>query len=189
VAIVINIDRPKPTRSKQRSTPIDYVKYIALAQALINDPELVFLDEPMSGLDPLGRKQMREIIISLGDAGKTVFFNSHVLTEVEQICNRVGILAQGELICCGTLGELLTNDDRYYYVSGRGGNQEVLDRWIRNITYHDDIWSGQMQGELKEFMATLQLLDAELISLKQGRASLEEFFMEQMDLRGIRSSS
>jgi ABC-2 type transport system ATP-binding protein len=165
------------------------VQRVGMAQALINDPELVFLDEPMSGLDPLGIKQMREIIVSLGDAGKTVFFNSHVLAEVEQICSRVGIMAQGELICCGTLSELLTNTDRYYDVSGRGGNREVLDRWISNITYHDDIWHGKIQGEPQEFLGTLRLLEAELISLKQGRASLEEFFMEQMDLRGIRSSS
>ena len=173
------------------------VQRVGMAQALINDPELVFLDEPMSGLDPLGRKQMRDIIVSLGDRGKTVFFNSHVLGEVEQICSRVGILAQGELICCGTLSELLTNtvgeaapaEHRYYDVSGRGGNREVLDRWMSNITYHDDIWHGKIHGEPQEFLATLRLLPAELISIKQGRASLEEFFMAQMELRGIRSSS
>ncbi|WP_310427350.1 ABC transporter ATP-binding protein [Chamaesiphon sp. VAR_48_metabat_135_sub] len=186
---LVGLARSAAQKKQLRQYSKGMVQRVGMAQALINDPELVFLDEPMSGLDPLGRKQMREIIISLGDAGKTVFFNSHVLTEVEQICNRVGILAQGELICCGTLGELLTNDDKYYYVSGRGGNREVLDRWMKNITYHDDVWSGQMQGEPQEFMATLQLLDAELLSLRQGRASLEEFFMEQMELRGIRSSS
>jgi ABC-2 type transport system ATP-binding protein len=165
------------------------VQRVGMAQALINDPELVFLDEPMSGLDPLGRKQMREIIVTLGDAGKTVFFNSHVLSEVEQVCNRVGILARGELICCGTLSELLTNNDKYYYAIGRGGNREILNRWIGNIDYHDDIWSGQINGEPQEFMSTLNLMGAELLSLKQGRASLEEFFMEQMEIRGIRSSN
>ncbi len=165
------------------------VQRVGMAQALINDPELIFLDEPMSGLDPLGRKQMREIIISLGDLGKTVFFNSHVLSEVEEICNRVGILAQGELICCGTLSELLTNNDLYYYASGRGGNREILSRWIGDIKYYNDIWSGQINGEPQEFMGTLKLMGAELLSLKQGRASLEEFFMEQMELRGIRSST
>jgi ABC-2 type transport system ATP-binding protein len=167
---------------------------VGMAQALINDPELVFLDEPMSGLDPLGRKQMRDIIISLGNSGKTVFFNSHVLSEVEQICDRVGILAEGELICCGTLEELLATPqriaiDRYYYVSGRGGDPEVLNRWVKNIGYRNEIWYGQLHDEPQEFMATLRLLDAELISLKEGRASLEEFFMEQMELRGIQSSS
>jgi ABC-2 type transport system ATP-binding protein len=172
------------------------VQRVGMAQALINDPELIFLDEPMSGLDPLGIKQMREIIVSLGDAGKTVFFNSHVLAEVEQICSRVGILARGELICCGTLSDLLVNpvapdlnSERYYEVVGRGGNREVLNRWVRDLTYHDDVWQGKIYGEPQEFLSTLRLLEAELISLKQGRASLEEFFMEQMAIRGIRSST
>ena len=172
------------------------VQRVGMAQALINDPELIFLDEPMSGLDPLGIKQMREIIVSLGDAGKTVFFNSHVLAEVEQICSRVGILARGELICCGTLSDLLVNpvdmeqnSGRYYDVVGRGGNREVLDRWMSDIVYQDDMWQGKLHGEPQEFLSTLRLLEAELISLKQGRASLEEFFMEQMEIRGIRSST
>ncbi len=173
------------------------VQRVGMAQALINDPELIFLDEPMSGLDPLGIRQMREIIVSLGDAGKTVFFNSHVLAEVEQICSRVGILARGELICCGTLSDLLVNPvgteglaaGRYYDVTGRGGDREVLDRWIGDIAYHDDLWHGRIHGEPQEFLATLRLMAAELISLKQGRASLEEFFMEQMEIRGIRSST
>jgi ABC-2 type transport system ATP-binding protein len=186
---LVGLAQSAAKRKQLRQYSKGMVQRVGMAQALINDPELVFLDEPMSGLDPLGRKQMREIIISLGDQGKTVFFNSHVLAEVEQICNRVGILAQGELICCGTMSELLIDKDRYYYVSGRGGSPDVLDRWMSNITYHDDTWSGKMQGEPQEFMATLRLLDAELISLNRGRASLEEFFMEQMELRGIRSSS
>ena len=186
---LVGLDRSSAKKKQLRQYSKGMVQRVGMAQALINDPELIFLDEPMSGLDPLGRKQMREMIIALGDAGKTVFFNSHVLTEVEQVCNRVGILAQGELICCGTLSELLTNRDRYYYVSGRGSNPEILSRWVTDIVYRDDVWSGQIQGEPQEFMATLRLWDAELISLQQGSASLEEFFMEQMELRGIRSSS
>lgn len=162
---------------------------VGMAQALINDPELIFLDEPMSGLDPLGKKQIRDIIISLGDRGKTVFFNSHVLAEVEQICNRVGILAQGELICCGTLSELLKNDNRYYHVSGHGGDLDTLSCWIDNLDDRDNIWSGRFSGEPQDLIATLSLMNAKLISFYQERASLEDFFMQQMDLRGIRSSN
>jgi ABC-2 type transport system ATP-binding protein len=186
---LVGLARSAAQKKQLRQYSKGMVQRVGMAQALINDPDLIFLDEPMSGLDPLGRKQMREIIISLGDAGKTIFFNSHVLTEVEQICSRIGILAQGELICCGSLDELLTDRDRSYYVSGRGGNMEVLDRWLQHISYQGDVWYGQIHGEPQEFMATLRLLDAELLSLKQGRASLEEFFMDQMELRGIRSSS
>ncbi len=186
---LVGLSQSAAKKKQLRQYSKGMVQRVGMAQALINDPELVFLDEPMSGLDPLGRKQMREIIISLGDLGKTVFFNSHVLSEVEEICNRVGILAQGELICCGSLSELLTNNDRHYHASGRGGNREILSRWIGDIKYYNDIWSGEINGEPQEFMGTLNLMGAELLSLKQGRASLEEFFMEQMDLRGIRSST
>ncbi len=186
---LVGLSQSAAKKKQLRQYSKGMVQRVGMAQALINDPELIFLDEPMSGLDPLGRKQMREIIISLGDLGKTVFFNSHVLSEVEEICNRVGILAQGELICCGTLSELLTDNNKYYYASGRGGNREILSRWIGDIKYYNDIWSGQINGDPQEFMGTLKLMGAELLSLKQGRASLEEFFMEQMELRGIRSST
>jgi ABC-2 type transport system ATP-binding protein len=84
---------------------------IGLAQALIHDPELVILDEPMSGLDPLGRKQVRDIILDLRDRGKTVFFSSHILPDVEMLCDRVGIVGNGQLRAEGTVDELV---DRHH---------------------------------------------------------------------------
>jgi ABC-2 type transport system ATP-binding protein len=79
-----------------------------LAQALINDPELVVLDEPMSGLDPIGRKEVRDLIVELRDAGKTVFFSTHILSDVEAITDRVAIIARGQLQSIGTPGELVS---------------------------------------------------------------------------------
>jgi len=81
---------------------------VGLAQALINDPDLLILDEPTSGLDPLGRMKVREIIQRLKNEGKTVFFSSHELGEVETVCDRVAIIAQGELKVEGAVGELVT---------------------------------------------------------------------------------
>ncbi|HEX5059993.1 MAG TPA: ABC transporter ATP-binding protein, partial [Kofleriaceae bacterium] len=78
-----------------------------LAQALMNDPELVVLDEPMSGLDPIGRKEVRDLIIELREAGKTVFFSSHILTDIEAIADRVAIVARGQLQSQGTPAELI----------------------------------------------------------------------------------
>ena len=78
-----------------------------LAQALMNDPELVVLDEPMSGLDPIGRKEVRDLIVSLRDAGKTVFFSTHILSDVEAITDRVAIIARGQLQAEGTPSELV----------------------------------------------------------------------------------
>jgi ABC-2 type transport system ATP-binding protein len=79
-----------------------------LAQALMNDPELVVLDEPMSGLDPIGRKEVRELILELRDRGKTVFFSTHILSDVEAITDRVAIIARGQLQAHGTPGELVS---------------------------------------------------------------------------------
>jgi ABC-2 type transport system ATP-binding protein len=79
---------------------------IGFAVALVNDPPLLILDEPMSGLDPLGRRQIRELILRCRDEGKTLFFSSHVLGDVEQICDRVSMLARGRLIKQGRIDEL-----------------------------------------------------------------------------------
>jgi ABC-2 type transport system ATP-binding protein len=78
-----------------------------LAQALMNDPEVVVLDEPMSGLDPIGRKEVRDLILELRDKGKTVFFSSHILTDIEAIADRVAIIARGALTAQGTPAELI----------------------------------------------------------------------------------
>jgi ABC-2 type transport system ATP-binding protein len=83
---------------------------IGLAQALIHDPELVILDEPMTGLDPVGRKQVRDLILSLRDRGKTIFFSTHILHDVEMICDRVGIVMRGRLMASGRVEELIRSD-------------------------------------------------------------------------------
>src|SRR3989442_5033591 len=80
---------------------------VGIAKALINDPELVFLDEPMSGLDPLGRREVRDLILELKAAGKTVFFSTHILSDAETLCDRVAILNRGRLQGCGGLRNIL----------------------------------------------------------------------------------
>jgi ABC-2 type transport system ATP-binding protein len=81
---------------------------IGLAQALVNNPDLVILDEPLTGLDPLGRKQVKDLILSLKEQGKTIFFSSHILPDVEMLCDRVGIIWQGRLVKTGRLDQLLS---------------------------------------------------------------------------------
>jgi ABC-2 type transport system ATP-binding protein len=128
---LVGLSKLDARKKQMRQYSKGMLQRIGMAQALINDPELVFLDEPMSGLDPMGRYQMREIILSLKSQGKTIFFNSHILSDVEKICDRVAILAQGELICTGSLNELLGTTE-IYHVKGQGGNLDILNAGLRN---------------------------------------------------------
>ncbi len=95
--------RPLRTYSK------GMVQRAGLAFALVHNPDVVVLDEPMSGLDPLGRKLVVDIILDLKARGKTVFFSSHILSDAERLCDRAGIIVSGKLRCCGSMNELLTD--------------------------------------------------------------------------------
>lgn len=185
---LVGLARSAAVKKQLRQYSKGMLQRIGMAQALINDPELVFLDEPMSGLDPMGRYQIREIIVSLKKQGKTIFFNSHVLSDVEKICDRIAILARGELICNGTLDELLERGDNYY-VKGKGGHLNVLKNWIPDLEFDEDYWHGHLQGNPQEFLESINLMKAELIAMNRERKSLEEFFMEQLQQRGIQASS
>jgi len=155
------------------------VQRVGLAQALINDPELVFLDEPMSGLDPVGRYQIREIILTLKEQGKTVFFNSHILSDVELICDRIGILHKGELIAIGTLNELL-GSDQSFQVSGHGGTIAQLQAWVKDLEFQNHTWHGTLVGEAESFLKFLAEINANLVSMNLSRQTLEEFFIGKL---------
>jgi ABC-2 type transport system ATP-binding protein len=105
---------------------------VGLAQALVNDPQLVVLDEPTDGLDPVGRREVREVLRRLRHEGKTIFLNSHLLSEVEQVCDRVAILVEGALVRQGTL-EDLTARGRYYEIELHDASAEGLREAIRAV--------------------------------------------------------
>jgi ABC-2 type transport system ATP-binding protein len=132
---------------------------------------------------------MRQIILDLKAQGKTIFFNSHVLGDVEQICDRVAILAQGEIIGSGSLDELLGNPNTYHVV-GRGGNPEHLKQWVSHLDFEDNRWSGQLatRHDPKAFLSQLVDLNAEILELKQARLSLEEFFLQELRKKGLKLS-
>src|SRR6186713_2937652 len=104
------------------------IQRVGIAQALINDPEVVFFDEPMSGLDPLGRREVRNMILSLRDRGCTVFFSSHVLSDAEALCNRVAVLAHGKLVANGRISDLQAFDIRGWELIVSGLTRESLER-------------------------------------------------------------
>jgi ABC-2 type transport system ATP-binding protein len=103
---LVGLDHARKRQLKEYSKGM--ARRIGLAQALINDPEVIFLDEPTTGLDPIGTKEMKDLIVSLKDQGKTVFMCSHLLADVEDVCDRIAILFQGKLEVMGRVNELLT---------------------------------------------------------------------------------
>ena len=157
------------------------VQRIGIAQALINDPEIAFLDEPMSGLDPLGRMDVRRIITSLKARGVTVFFSSHILPDVEAICDRVAILNKGKLQEQGALEEILKVRIEGHEVILSGWTEATLidiRKWCDEIRpmgdrLHLRVRNQEKMEALLSFVFSNKL---ELISLNPIRPSLEEYF-------------
>jgi ABC-2 type transport system ATP-binding protein len=154
---------------------------VGIAQALLNDPELILLDEPMSGLDPVGRKEVIDLIASLKDQGKTVFFSSHILADIERLCDRVVILHKGEVRHAGTLEALLAQGDRKeILVAGT-----LEDGWAaRTGVVAVDRIGGRVTRLLVEAGASDGVLRAllearlEILQVSDRRISLEELFVQ-----------
>jgi ABC-2 type transport system ATP-binding protein len=162
------------------------IQRVGIAQALINDPEVVFLDEPMSGLDPLGRREVRNLILSLRDRGCTVFFSSHVLSDAEALCNRVAVLAQGKLVASGRISDLQAFDIRGWELIVSGLTPELLARHRARV--HRVTLLGEHRYSLElplEPAPELLLRDlvgggAQLVSLNPIRETLEDFFVKKV---------
>src|SRR5512146_2470410 len=158
---------------------------IGLAQALIHDPELVILDEPMSGLDPIGRKEVRDLILSLRDQGKTVFFSTHIISDVEMICDRVGILAKGRILSLGRIEDLV-NEHVAQTVEVVcdgvvGDDLPDIKRLATRILQRGDRCLMILPGQhhLEQVLAVLRLAGGKLVSVIPHKDSLEEIFLEQ----------
>jgi ABC-2 type transport system ATP-binding protein len=161
------------------------IQRIGLAQALLNDPQLVVLDEPQSGLDPLGRKEIRDIILRLKDQGKTVFFSSHILSDAELICDRVAIVNRGRLVAMGELSHLLSPKVKEYELVASGLSREsldVLEKHARKFIERErDVLMILEKEELvKEALRRIVAEGAMLVSLTPRRETLEEYFIREV---------
>ena len=155
---------------------------VGIAQAILHDPKVVFLDEPMSGLDPLGRREVRDLIQSLKDEGKTVFFSTHILSDAEALCDRVAILHKGELRGVGAVDELTARTQNKIEIlfhglhaitllSALGAECHATGETVRAV-----IAESQQDAALD----ALRREGARLISLTPVRATLEDYFIERL---------
>jgi len=155
---------------------------IGLAQALINDPDLVILDEPMSGLDPIGRREFRDIILSLKERGKTVFFSSHILSDAEALCDRVGIVKDGVLSAEGKLGDLLRPNVRHWEVTFSGLDFASLGAAgeVVAIRGTETLARVTSEADLGTLIERIRLGGGVLISVIPRRDTLEDLYMKEV---------
>lgn len=158
---------------------------VGLAQALIHDPTLVILDEPMSGLDPIGRKEVRDLIMHLRKQGKTVFFSTHIIPDVEMLCDRVGIIAGGRLLASGRVDELVEGRTKTVEVVCDGlheGNLMPLNGLASSIVRQNrqHLITLSEPERLEELLAAIKIRGGKLVSVIPHKGSLEELFLNSI---------
>jgi ABC-2 type transport system ATP-binding protein len=168
------------------------IQRVGLAQALINDPEVVFLDEPMSGLDPIGRREVRDIMLRLRDRGTTVFFSSHILADAEAICTSVGIVSAGRLAAAGRISDLVSPETRGWQLVVSGLDSTLMEQLVAEgaavsrdgAERHLVTLPGGPPPDA--ILARLKTSGAGLISLTAVKESLEDVFLARVREQGSR---
>ena len=177
----VNLDRKSWDRQLRKFSK-GMLQRVGLAQALVNDPEIVFLDEPMSGLDPVGRREVRDLIAALRGEGKTVFMCSHILSDIEVLCDSVAILKGGRVARSGSLDELRAQETSVIEILAVGPDASALQQMLTNGAQVTSTPSGLRvevgdERDVDEVLAALRKLDGKLISVQPVRQSLEELFL------------
>jgi len=163
---------------------------VGMAQAILHEPEVVVLDEPMSGLDPLGRREVRDIILELKREGKTVLFSTHILSDAEMLCDRVGVIVGGKLRGVGTPGEMVGIQTQgmeiLFEVEGPAKRFPLLERATQTgERYRVEVREAELYGALDE----LKGAGARILSVAQIKQTLEEFFMNLVETDRAQASA
>jgi ABC-2 type transport system ATP-binding protein len=176
----IGAERRMPLRKFSKGM----LQRVGIAQAVLNDPDVVFFDEPMSGLDPLGRREVRNLILKLRDRGCTVFFSSHVLSDAEALCSRVAILVGGSLVAAGALADVRAFSARGWELVVANLSSRILERHRPRVQKATRISDERYALELPLLPGPDALLrdliadGAQLVSLNPVRETLEDYFVE-----------
>ncbi len=177
----VNLDKKSWDRQLRKFSK-GMLQRVGLAQALVNEPEIVFLDEPMSGLDPVGRREVRDLIASVRSEGKTVFMCSHILSDIEVLCDNVAILKNGRVAHAGSLSELRARETNAIEVIATGADAEAMKASLAinaDVTTTPSGLRVQVadEREVDAVIAALRKVNGKLVSVQPVRQSLEELFM------------
>jgi len=184
------IDRVGLGRARQQSLKKfskGMMQRAGLAQALMNDPDLIVLDEPMSGLDPIGRKEVRDLIVELGERGKTIFFSSHILSDVEALSDRIAIVAGGSIRALGTPGELVKQTVQGHDVVLRAvGDMEAVEAAVGGMAQQARRAGDELvltlapEVDVDELLAKARAAAAKVVSVAPKHETLEDLFMRRI---------
>lgn len=179
---LVKMEQWRKTKIKKYSKGM--MQRLGLAQAIIHKPKIVFLDEPTDGIDPIGRKEIRDILLKLKEKGTTIFINSHLLSEVELISDKVAILNHGKLVKEGTVEELTTNKEIYEIKIQNILTENtlgILDKKYKFELENDFILlSISNTVDLNNFMDDLRKLGINILSVNQKKTSLEDMFIKSL---------
>jgi ABC-2 type transport system ATP-binding protein len=155
-----------------------------LAAALVSDPEMLILDEPMSGLDPVGRKEVKDLIFDERDRGRTIFFSTHILSDVEAMCDRVAILREGQVVVSGALRQLLRGEVLRTEITLAGAEQALCDELAAQgftVAKRPDVVVVQIEGEARvgEVLKAALAAGAQVVEVSRKRETLEDLFLRQ----------
>jgi ABC-2 type transport system ATP-binding protein len=178
----VNLDS-KSWNRQLRKLSKGMLQRVGLAQALVNDPEIVFLDEPMSGLDPVGRREVRDLIASLRTEGKTVFMCSHILSDIEVLCDNIAILKNGKLAHVGSLDELRAREGGLIEVIAAGADEATLKSHLTDGASVIADSNGlrihiEDEQQLDSVIAALRKANGKVVSVQPVRQSLEDLFID-----------
>jgi ABC-2 type transport system ATP-binding protein len=172
------------TRVPLRQFSKGMLQRAGLAQALMNDPELVILDEPMSGLDPIGRRLVRDIILELKQRGKTVLFSTHILPDAETLCDRVALLRAGRVVEVGRLDEILKIDVEHLEVLVTGVDGQALEKIGPRLEARQQLgerWRLEVtEGDLASVVGAIEAAGGRILLAQPVRKSLEDVFLERV---------
>ena len=177
----VNLDKKSWDRQLRKFSK-GMLQRVGMAQALVNDPEIVFLDEPMSGLDPVGRREFRDLIASLNSEGKTVFMCSHILSDIEVLCDSIAILKGGKLAHAGTLEELRAAEANAIEIIASGADADRLKSQLKIQAEVTTTPSGLRiavgdEKDVDSVIVALRSVDGKLVAVNPVKQSLEELFL------------